>query len=187
MLELRDLAKEMVRAGLETFWAGNHFVIGLEDSGTLIDTPSSDSLHSLLYIKPSEIGREKVLAIEEYSEQLITEGGYLPAIQQVMGVDDYHTSFVWVHEQALLHAAASRHNLERAQNATIRILPLLEQGFYELADPSQSFAGAGNPIQLWSIGAYLYFERLKAELVIAQQLEGLHAEEKTDSMAGGAA
>lgn len=172
--ELGQLATYMARRGIEEFWRDNHFIVARERNGSVIDTPSSDSLHSLLYLKTDEIEQDKTEAIEQYSEQLATSGGYLPALQQVADLDNYHTGFVWVHEQALLHAAAQRHNLKHAKKVSMRILPTLEKGFPELTDPIKNFEGTGNPTQLWSIGAYLYFERLKAKIALQQQLGGIN-------------
>lgn len=166
----QQLAQKMTRMGLTRFWAGDHFIVAEDGTGQRFDTPSSDSLHALLYLEPWEIDKTQAEAIERYSEQLVTDGGYRPAIQQVGDMDTYHTHFVWVHEQALLHAAASRHGLKRTQAVAARVMPALEKGFPELLDPDKSFSGAGNPTQLWSIGAYLYFERLKVKELLSQHL-----------------
>lgn len=166
----QDAATRMLQRGLEELWAGDHFITALDGDGHRIDAPNSDSLHALLYIEPEEIGQEKARAIEQYSEQLTTTRGYLPAIPQVTQTDTYHTKFVWVHEQALLHAAASRHGLRRAQAVAARVMPALGHGFPELLDPSNNFEGTGNPIQLWSVGAYLYFKRLEAKTTLQKRL-----------------
>lgn len=159
--DLKQLAIYMGRRGIEEFWRDDHFILAKDKYGKIIDPPSSDSLHALFYIKPEEIKQAEAQAIERYSEQLSTEGGYLPGLQQVANLDTYHTGFVWVHEQALLYAGAKQHGLKRAMKVSERILPTLEKGFPELIDPARNFEGAGNPIQLWSIGAYLYFKRVK--------------------------
>lgn len=169
--ELIDLATFMTERGFQAFWRQDHFIIAAEASSFHIDHPSSDSLHMLLYIEPEEIDPLYAKKILEYSEQLATRSGYLPAIQQVAELDPYHASFVWVHEQALLHMAARRHQLHRAEEVAMRILPVLEMGFPELVDPHQdSMQAHGNPNQLWSIGAHLYFERLQVEMLLARQL-----------------
>jgi glycogen debranching enzyme len=169
--DLIDLATFMTERGFQAFWQQDHFIIATEESGFEIDHPSSDSLHILLYIEPEEIDPVYSQKIVEYSEQLVTRSGYLPAIQQVAELDPYHASFVWVHEQALLHMAARRHHLHRAEEVAMRILPVLEMGFPELVDPHQDSVQAhGNPNQLWSIGAHLYFERLQVEMMLARQL-----------------
>jgi glycogen debranching enzyme len=170
--ELIDLATFMTERGFQTFWSDDHFIIADEpSSGRRIDHPSSDSLHILLYIEPEEIDPAYAHKIVDYSEQLASRSGYLPAVQQVAELDPYHASFVWVHEQALLHMAARKHRLHRAEEITMRILPVLEMGFPELVDPHQDTVQAhGNPTQLWSIGAHLYFERLQVEMTLARQL-----------------
>lgn len=177
LVYLEELASRMTTRGIEEFWSQDHFVIAKQKNGRVIDAPSSDSLHTLLYIEHHEIDDSYSQKITEYSEQLATEGGYLPAIGQhgeaEAEIDEYHIGYLWVHEQALLHAAAKRHRLEHAETVAARIIPILEQGFPELTDPKQSFAHAGNPIQLWSIGAYLYFERLKVDVTLGTQLANL--------------
>ena len=73
----------------------------------------------------------------------------------------------YVHEQALLHAAARRHGLRRAEAVAERIAHSLTKGFPELIDPATGKPG-GNPTQLWAIGAHVYFERVRVEKALAQ-------------------
>jgi glycogen debranching enzyme len=94
--------------------------------------------------------------------------GYLPALAQARDGDEYHTRWVWVHEQALLHAAARRHGLARAGLVAERVIPTLDQGFPELIDPVTGQTG-GNQTQLWSIGAHVYFQRVR----VAKALDAL--------------
>jgi glycogen debranching enzyme len=168
--ELRRKAEAMTQAGLETFWRGDHFAVAVQGDGTVVDPPSSDSLHSLLFLRPSEITPEDARDVVDYSEQLATDVGYLPGLAQKRGGDEYHTRWVWVHEQALLHAAARRHGLERAMRIAERIVPALAYGFPELVDPETGKPG-GNPTQLWSVGAHVYFERLRVAKALAQLVE----------------
>jgi len=165
---LLDRAWNMTFRGIQTFWNKDHFVIAKETNGRVVDTLSSDSLHTLLYIEPHEIEDLYPLRIVEYSEQLVTDIGYLPAISNVEGLDPYHIDHVWVHEQALLHAAARRHSLRRAEAVASRIIPAIQNSFPELVDPGTK-KHAGNPTQLWAIGAYLYFKRLEAEILLGSQ------------------
>ncbi len=166
--ELRELAARMVCRGFETFWRGDHFAVAIQGDGAVVDTPSSDSLHALLYLRNGEISHADAERIVEYSEQLATDVGYLPALAQTKDGDQYHTRWVWVHEQALLHAAARRHGLTRAEVVAERVIPTLDQGFPELIDPATGRAG-GNQTQLWSIGAHVYFQRVR----VAKALEAL--------------
>jgi glycogen debranching enzyme len=172
--ELRARAAAMTRRGFETFWRGDHFAVAVLGDGTVVDPPSSDSLHALLYLRRSEISAADARAIAAYSEQLATPYGYLPGIAQRQGGDEYHTRWVWVHEQALLHAAARRHGLERAERIAERVLPTLALGFPELIDPATGEPG-GNPTQLWSIGAHVYFERVRVAKALARLVEGAEA------------
>ena len=168
--ELREQADAMIERGFETFWRGDHFAVAVQGDGTVIDPPSSDSLHSLLYLRRTEISPGAAEAIVDYSEQLATRYGYLPGLAQAEGGDEYHTRWVWVHEQALLHAAARRHGLERAAQIAERIVPALAFGFPEVIDPVTGRPG-GNPTQLWSIGAHVYFERVRVAKALSRLLE----------------
>ena len=157
--ELVERADALTCRGLERFWRGDHFAVAVSGGRTVADAASSDSLHALLFLDPDEISARDASRIARYSDQLATEFGYLPALPQSEEVDPYHTRYVWVHEQALLHCAARRHGLTRAERVTSRIVPVLGQGFPELVDPASGSTGVGNVTQLWSIGAYLYFLR----------------------------
>jgi len=168
--ELRARADAMTQRGFETFWRGDHFAVAVQGDGTVIDPPSSDSLHSLLYLRAAEISTADAKAVVEYSKQLATRVGYLPGIAQADSGDEYHTRWVWVHEQALLHAAARRHGLEQAERIADRILPAFARGFPELIDPMTGNPG-GNPTQLWSIGAQVYFNHVRVAKALARLLE----------------
>lgn len=169
--ELRARADAMTQRGFETFWRGDHFAVAVQPDGTVIDPPSSDSLHSLLYLRRVEISAGDAEAVVEYSKQLATRAGYLPGIARADGGDEYHTRWVWVHEQALLHAAARRHGLAQAERIARRILPALSRGFPELIDPATGKPG-GNPTQLWSIGAQVYFNHVRVAKALARLVEG---------------
>jgi glycogen debranching enzyme len=166
--ELAGRADVLVDRGLATFWQDDHFRVATRGTTTVADGPSSDSLHALLYLDPGDIGRPDAMKIVGYSEQLVCGWGYLPALPLSGTVDPYHTRYVWVHEQALLHEAARRHGLDRPQHVAARILPAFDAGFPELVDPTEGPTTAGNPTQLWAVGAYLYFERQKAQATHGQ-------------------
>jgi glycogen debranching enzyme len=170
--ELRARADAMVQRGFETFWRGDHFIVALLGDGTVVDPPSSDSLHALLFLRRSEMSASDAQAVVDYSDQLETSFGYLPGLAQAKDGDDYHTRWVWVHEQALLHAAARRHGLEHAESVAERILPAVAGGFPELIDPATGNPG-GNPTQLWSIGAHVYFQRRRVAKALARLVEGI--------------
>ncbi len=170
--ELRAEADVMTRRGFEMFWRGEHFAVAVQADGTVVDPPSSDSLHTLLFLQRNEISADDAEAVVEHCEQLATPFGYLPGLAQASGGDEYHTRWVWVHEQALLHAAARRHGLQRAEEIAERITRTLAQGFPELIDPANGKPG-GNPTQLWSIGAHVYFERVRVAKALARLVDNL--------------
>ena len=160
--ELANQADSLTQRGIEAFWRGNHFAVAVRGDAVIADATSSDSLHTLLFLEPGTIDSSGLALIEPYSEPLATPFGYLPALPVAADVDPYHIRYVWVHEQALLHAAASRHGLQRATEIAARVTPAFEHGFPELIDPEDGSPIAGNRTQLWSVGAYLYFERSRS-------------------------
>ena len=157
--ELANQADSLTERGLEAFWRGDHFAVAVRGDAVVADATSSDSLHTLLFLEPGTIDSGRLALVEPYSEPLATPFGYLPALPVAADVDPYHTRYVWVHEQALLYAAANRHGLRRAMEIAARVMPAFEHGFPELIDPENGSPIAGNRTQLWSVGAYLYFER----------------------------
>jgi hypothetical protein len=155
---LTDYASHMIAAGLEYLWAGDHFITAVDGDG-IVDPPSSDSLHALLHISPSELPYDYAQKIEQYSKQLETPAGYRAGIPVTSDVDIYHMK-VWTHEQALLHAAAKKHELYRSQEVARKITSFIfpqEDIFPELIDPG-TLEPDGNICQLWAMGAYLYFQ-----------------------------
>ena len=157
--ELANKADSLTQRGLAAFWRRDHFAVAVRGNTDVADAISSDSLHTLLFLDPGELDSSRLELVGRYSEELATPFGYLPALPAAAGVDPYHTRYVWVHEQALLYAAARRHDLRRPMEIAARVIPAFEYGFPELIDPEDGSPIAGNRTQLWSIGAYLYFER----------------------------
>jgi glycogen debranching enzyme len=178
--ELTARAQAMTEKGFEIFWRGDHFAVAVQRDGVVIDPPSSDSLHSLLFLRPNEIEASHAEAVVDYSDQLATAFGYLPGRAVAQSDDEYHTRWVWVHEQALLHAAARRHGLERSERIAERILPAFAGGFPELVDPDSGEPG-GNPTQLWAVGAHVYFEHVRVERALAQlqDVSGRYTEDRS--------
>ena len=160
--ELANQADSLTQRGLEAFWRRDHFAVAVRGDGVVADATSSDSLHTLLFLEPGTIDSSSLALVEPYSEPLATPFGYLPALPEAADVDPYHIRYVWVHEQALLHAAASRHGLQRSMELAARVIPAFEHGFPELIDPEDGSPIAGNRTQLWSVGAYRYFERFRS-------------------------
>jgi hypothetical protein len=152
------LASEMFAAGMGRLWAEDHFVTAIDQKG-VIDAPSTDSLTSLLHIPPELLHEDVTASVETYMEQLETDAGYRAGIPEVTGRDGYHTDMVWTHEQALLHRAAHKHGLLRAQAVAERIMDYFEPEevyFPELIDAA-TLVPAGNRVQYWSVETYKYF------------------------------
>ncbi len=153
---LIKLGDSMVRTGIEQLWDKDHFIVARDGEGIVIDAPSSDSLHALLFIEPSDLPEGYSLCIEQYMRKLETRAGYRSGIPVSKSDDDYHTRYVWTHEQALLNSAAAKHGLEEAASISARIVDYLET-LPELIDPSHDYSPAGNAPQLWVVGAAKYF------------------------------
>ena len=152
------LGDRMISAGIDRLWNKDHFIVARDGDGAVIDPPSSDSLHSLLFIEPTDLPDGYSLSIERYMRKLETKAGYRAGIPVGKSNDDYHTRYVWTHEQALLNSAASKHWLEEAAAISARIVDYLEE-LPELIDPSNNYAPAGNAPQLWVVGAAKYFNK----------------------------
>lgn len=155
---LAQFGRYMIEAGIRNLWNNDHFITAYDGDG-IIDPPSTDSLLSLLYIAPDMLPSGFAEQIERYSKQLETDAGYRSGIPVAPDVDMYHMK-VWTHEQALLNAAAGKHQLHDADEITSRITSFIfpkEDIFPELIDPD-SFMPDGNIKQLWAMGASLYFQ-----------------------------
>lgn len=157
-VELEYFATDMVQAGLDKLWAGDHFVTAIDADG-VIDPPSTDSLYVLLHVSPFLMPEDYAEQIQEYSRQLETKSGYRTGLPVADGRDNYHTEYVWTHEQALIHAAARKYGLEHVQAVASRVVDFFDpenEEFPELVEPG-SGNPAGNLKQLWSVRAYQYF------------------------------
>lgn len=157
--DLVETSIKMYEKGLEAFWRTNHFVTAIDGHGNIVDPISSDSLHSLVFIPPKYLPDGYARLIEEYSSALETDAGYRTGIPHPDITDHYHTDYVWTHEQAILHCGARQHGLAHAQEVSERVVKHCTNGFPELIDVD-NFLPAGNPTQLWSIGASLYFDNI---------------------------
>jgi glycogen debranching enzyme len=158
--DLEALGALMMGSGIKYLWRGDHFVTALDSDG-IIDASSSDSLHCLLYIPPEFLPAGFGEKIESYSMQLETPAGYRAGIPVAPTIDPYHTMTVWTHEQALLHVAAKKYGLVRAQAVAERIVPYIhpERGVYPEYIHAVTLQPGGNPCQAWAMGAYIYFKR----------------------------
>lgn len=162
--ELLDFSKQMMEKGLERLWQDDHFIVAIDGNSSIIDPISSDSLHSLLYINPGFIPDGYANRVQKYMSKLETKAGYLSGIACQRGIDDYHTRYIWTHEQALLHAASKKHFLDESAEVATRITGYIDT-FPELIDPTRDFKPAGNQPQLWVVGASQYFENPSISLI----------------------
>jgi hypothetical protein len=155
--DLLNFSNQMIEKGFDSLWKVDHFIVALDGYGNEIDPVSSDSLHSLLYINPDYIPDGHAQKVQKYMEKLQTKAGYLSGIACKGIIDDYHTRYIWTHEQALLHAASKKHSLDKGAEVCARVNGFIDL-FPELIDPTDGFKPAGNHPQLWTVGARQYFE-----------------------------
>lgn len=158
-IELEYFATNMYRAGFDKLWAGDHFVTAIDADG-VIDSPSTDSLYSLLHISPFMLPEDHAERIQEYSRQLETKAGYRTGLPVIGGRDNYHTDYVWTHEQAVIHAVGRKYGLQHVQDVARRVVGYFkpdEEIFPELVSVTTG-KPAGNLLQLWSVRAYQYFQ-----------------------------
>jgi hypothetical protein len=161
---LENYGRYMMEAGIKRLWRGDHFVSAVDGYGDVDEKPSSDTLQALLYIPPEiaakHLPRNYRELVQSYMQQLETEFGYranIPAKDGEGGVDPYHT-YVWIYQNAELHAASVLHGLDAPKEVAQRSRALIDpaDGIYpECADEGGNITG--NVWQLWTMAAYLYF------------------------------
>lgn len=163
--DLVGIGKDMIMAGIHHLWRKDHFITARDEDG-VIDPISSDSLEALLYIDPGYLPDGYARAIEQYMEPLVTEAGYRAALPAAPDVDPYHM-MVWTQSQAVMHAAAQRNGLHRAMEITSGIEPLIlpRDGLFSEQFDTVTLQPCGNGMQLWAIGAYMYFQNPKNALL----------------------
>ena len=162
---LQAEGEAMQTSGIEQLWQDDHFVTAIDADRKPVADHSTDSLDILSYLSPSVLDPEKARAIGDYSMVLATEYGFKGALTG-KGIEDvYHTRYVWAFEQAMIHAAAKAHGLSDVQKIAARVQKIWRYGFPELIDPQEDFSPAGNPTQLWSVGAYEYFQSTNRSLL----------------------
>jgi hypothetical protein len=158
--ELVCQGETMMEAGLDKLWASDHLVTAIAGNGEVIDAPSSDSLHSLLYIRPGILPRHYAEDIIKYSGVLKTPAGYMGGVPIQDSQDhNYHTSAgVWPDEQAEVHFGMEMHGLRAYQHIPARVAQFIGglHRFPELVAPDGT--PISNPLQLWVVGGYEYFQ-----------------------------
>jgi glycogen debranching enzyme len=156
-VELEYYATNMFQQGIEKLWLNDHFVTAIDAEG-IIDAPSTDSLYCLLHISPFLLPEDYAELIQEYSRQLETKAGYRVGLPVAANRDNYHTDYIWTHEQALIHSAAAKYNLTHVQDVSQKVVEFFDTAggiFPELITIDGQ--PAGNMRQLWSVRAYQYF------------------------------
>lgn len=154
-----------------------NFPLAIDREGW-VKVVSTDGLHSLFYLEPADLDREKIIEIIDSSAVLETSHGYRvlePKAAEEME-DKYHAETIWTHEQAQIHKGASAHykfaveagdsqlakKLMHVMDVSIRVNKFLR------ANPNKNpeifsigknkITPGGNDPQLWAVAARHYFD-----------------------------
>lgn len=155
--DLRVQAERMFKTGIQLFVRHDSFCIAQDASGRLEQT-SSDELHALAYIPKSYASLLPLEAIQARAAQLITPAGVACTPLEVSDhmEDTYHGYVVWALEQALIHYGCQKFGLNELVDITKRCVEYIDEG-NELLDVVPTISPRGNPHQLWSVAAKVYF------------------------------
>ena len=135
---------------------------------------SSDSLHALFYLDPSDLSEEQLEGIIDSSKNLETKIGYrtLSPKEENRVKDKYHATTVWPFEQAIIHAGAKKFEeagihtgarksgLKNIQEVCSRIEQYLDTNPETFTVDNEIKKGGCDP-QLWTIAAKKYFKTIK--------------------------
>lgn len=157
MRELAAVADGMFRQGIRRFMQRSRFV-AVRGEGLVLAQASSDELHSLAYI-PAEYRRLLPLeAIVRRAGRLATPIGFACTPRRIATklADRYHGYVVWPFEQALIHYGCRKFGLDDCAATAAQVASHIGEG-QELLEVLPLVAPAGNPRQLWSVAAGLYF------------------------------
>ncbi|MEM9774271.1 MAG: hypothetical protein AAF902_06795 [Chloroflexota bacterium] len=127
-----------------------------------IQAASSDALHALYYLRPTDLTTAQINSIVLASEMLESQIGYM-----LMTPEDghrmeraYHADTVWPFEQALIHAGAKKFGLARVMRVCERVMRILKTAESpELLSIKVLEPGIASNPQLWTIAAKKYFKR----------------------------
>lgn len=165
LLQQPHIYEVAAKMALATYELYDHklgtFYTALDQKGP-IPAVTSDALHALYYLEPDDLPAEWVTSIVRVSEALESHIGYM-----LMTPEDgkrmtrsYHADTVWPFEQALIHAAALKFDLERVQRVSQRVTRVLEgDSFPELMSLNVVEPGISSNPQLWTIASKHYFEK----------------------------
>ena len=126
---------------------------------------TSDILHSLYYLEPGDIPREKIGLFGIASELLKTPAGYRTLAPTEKGYQSgaYIKGAIWPFEQYFIAEGARRHGLEDIASTadSCRF-----NGFPELLDwKDGEIIGLGHKLQLWTVAYQIYRDRVGNSLV----------------------
>jgi glycogen debranching enzyme len=129
------------------------------DSLGLIEGISSDFVHSLFYLEPGDLAPEYIKIIEDSSNELETEIGYITLSPKTLDIpkDDYHARTVWPFEQAIINIGAKKFNLQKIEETSRRIMQFLDTDPEIFIFQDDEFKKAGCDPQLWTVAAKNYF------------------------------
>lgn len=161
-----------MRRGLDALYDEHTggFYIAIDDldgKRDAIEGVSSDSLYALAYLEEGDLPKERVRRIARMSKALKTEIGYrgLDPTLDAGVKDSYHSNKVWPVEQAVIHQGAVRFGLQEVIDTAARIRKRFAEedvthtDFEIYRQDGKRWVPDGQPNQLWTIAAKVYFER----------------------------
>ncbi|MFH1238361.1 MAG: hypothetical protein ABIH79_03175 [archaeon] len=164
---LKEQAEKMVTALQKLYYPKlKSYCIAIDAHGP-IHGASSDLLHSLFYLDPSDISDEQLNGIVNSSKELETKIGYRTLSPKMAGKvgDQYHANTVWPFEQAMIYEGARKFGLTDIQKICLRIISHLDTA-PEKFTIGKEIKKSGCDPQFWTIAAKKYFEAPKKEFLI---------------------
>lgn len=167
--ELYKLADSMV-GGLYDLFNENGVPFIAVDQGGPIEGISSDMLHLLFYLKRGDLDKDQLDHMVELAGAIETSLGYR-TLDPVLKCDrPYHSETVWPFEQAIIHAAAHKHRLNRLAEVASRVRRALGTSHEMISLRGGVPKKSGCKKQLWTLAAKKYFENPKLTLSNLLQL-----------------
>jgi glycogen debranching enzyme len=158
---LEDSAHMMFERGISAYSTNSNFIIGCGPA-LCLNQVSSDELHTLAYIPAEYANNLPLKSLVKRSRLLETSIGYacMPEQDASRLSDTYHGYVVWPFEQAMIHYGASKFELKTLAKIAQKIIPSIGAG-QELFDILPEIKPRGNPRQLWSEAAAVYFNSVR--------------------------
>ncbi len=160
---LQEKANEMLKFFQQKLFdqETKEFINFIDQQGS-VKNISSDILHALWYLEPSDLSKKMILTIMKTAEALETPAGY-----RVLSLNDakslsnpYHSATIWPFEQAVIHMGAQKFGLDKLQKTTEQIIDYFKD-FHEILIQKDELEFGGNAPQLWTVAAADYFQKIQ--------------------------